>query len=203
VAVVNPKSLKMSGSVLQARFTDLKSPVTYGYGKSLGVYFNGSPVLEAGLTAVTGGMSLSSLFGEGGKGRPSGRGGLDDPDVIQGRAHELGKTRAGGTGIPPEYKDMMDLFMPPDLQDVRVILRFGRKKDLLISGMLEGAEELQNKPAVIDVPVGKGHVLFFAINPMWRYETLGSFSLIFNAAMNYDHLDAGRRKSKLNQEKNK
>jgi hypothetical protein len=51
--------------------------------------------------------------------------------------------------------------------------------------------------------VGKGHVLFFAINPMWRYETLGSFSLIFNAAMNYDHLDAGRRKSKLNQEKNK
>lgn len=90
-----------------------------------------------------------------------------------------------------------------DLQDVRVILRFDGKKDLLISGMLEGAEELQNKPAVIDVPVGKGHVLFFAINPMWRYETLGSFSLIFNAAMNYNHLDAGRRNTKPDQEKDK
>ncbi|MFO7980446.1 MAG: M14 family zinc carboxypeptidase [Candidatus Aminicenantes bacterium] len=203
VAVVNPKKLKMSGSVLQARFTDLKSPITYGYGKTLGVYFSGSPVLEAGITAVTGGMDISSLFGGGGEGRPSGRGGLDDPDVIQGRPYELGKTRAGGTGIPPEYKDMMALFMPPDLQKVRVILRFAGKKDLLISGMLEGAEELQNKPAVIDVPVGKGHVLFFAINPMWRYETLGSFSLIFNAAMNYDHLDAGRRNPKSDQEKDK
>jgi len=196
VAVLEPKKLKMSGSVVKARFTDPKSPVTYGYGKTLGVYFSGSPVLEAGLTAVTGGMDLSSLFGGSGKGRPSGRGGPDDPDVIQGRPYELGKSSAGGSGIPPEYKDMMALFMPPDLQKVRVILRFDRKKDLLISGMLEGAEELQNKPAVIDVPLGKGHVLFFAINPMWRYETHGSFSLIFNAAMNYDHLDAGRTKPK-------
>jgi hypothetical protein len=27
---------------------------------------------------------------------------------------------------------------------------------------------------------------------MWRNETMGSFFLVFNAIMNYDHLDAGR-----------
>ncbi|MBD3413807.1 MAG: hypothetical protein GF421_05175 [Candidatus Aminicenantes bacterium] len=196
VAVIQPKKLRMSGSVLQARITDQTSPVVYGYGKTLGVYFNGNPVLEAGIQAATGGVDFSTLFGGGGKGRPSGRGGLDDDDVIQGRPHEWGKSSGGGTGIPPEYKDMMALFMPPDLQDVRVILRFEREQNLLISGMMEGGKELQNKPAVIDVPVGKGHVLFFAINPMWRHETLGSFSLLFNAALNHDHLDAGRRKTK-------
>jgi hypothetical protein len=42
------------------------------------------------------------------------------------------------------------------------------------------------------VPHGKGHVLLFANNPMWRDETMGSFFLVFNAMLNYDHLNAGR-----------
>jgi hypothetical protein len=32
----------------------------------------------------------------------------------------------------------------------------------------------------------------FANNPMWRHQTQGSFFLIFNAALNYDHLSVGR-----------
>ena len=45
-----------------------------------------------------------------------------------------------------------------------------------------------NLPAVIDAPLGKGHVVLFAINPMWRQETQGSFSLVFNAMLHFDHL---------------
>jgi hypothetical protein len=41
------------------------------------------------------------------------------------------------------------------------------------------------------VPHGKGHVVLFANNPMWRGETMGSYFLIFNAMLNFDHLDAG------------
>jgi hypothetical protein len=40
--------------------------------------------------------------------------------------------------------------------------------------------------------VGRGHVVLYAINPMWRQETQGSFMLVMNAAMNFDHLGAGR-----------
>jgi len=62
----------------------------------------------------------------------------------------------------------------------------------LLSGMITGGNEIAEKPAVVDVPHGKGHVVLFANNPMWRNETTGSFFLVFNAIMNYDHLDAGR-----------
>ena len=32
----------------------------------------------------------------------------------------------------------------------------------------------------------------FANNPMWRHETHGSFSLLWNAILNYDNLNVGR-----------
>jgi hypothetical protein len=51
---------------------------------------------------------------------------------------------------------------------------------------------LTGKPAVIDAPRGKGHVLMFAINPMWRHETQGSYALLYNAMLNFNHLDVGR-----------
>ena len=82
--------------------------------------------------------------------------------------------------------------MPPN-QRPRVVLRFfADEKSLLVSGMLAGGSELANAPAVIDVPVGKGHVVMFANNPMWRHQTQGSFSLIFNAALNFDSLNTER-----------
>lgn len=196
VAVIEPDKLKMSGSVLQARIIDRRSPVTYGYGTKLGVYFSGEPVFETGMKAATGGIDISDLIGGEAKERPSGRGGLKDPDVIQGRPYDPPKIKGAGTGIPPEYRDMLNLFLPPDLQTIRVLLRFDSKNKLLISGMLEGGEELQNRAALVDVPVGKGHILLFAINPMWRHQTLGSYSLLFNAALHFDHLDAGRTKAK-------
>lgn len=194
VAVVNSDKLKAPGSVLQARITDKTSPVTYGYDRTLGVYFNGGPVFETGMKAATGGLDLTALLDGGTQGRASGRGSLKDPDVIQGRPHKPPKITGAGAGIPPEYRDMLNLYMPPDLATLRIIMRFDQKDKLLLSGMLDGGEDLQNRAAVIDVPVGKGHVLFFAINPMWRFETHGSFSLLFNAALNYDNLDAGRAK---------
>ena len=75
-----------------------------------------------------------------------------------------------------------------------MVLRFAEEKDLLISGMLAGGRELANRPAVVDVPRGKGHVLLFANNPMWRQQTQGSFFLLFNAMLNFDNLGVGRAK---------
>ncbi len=195
VAVMKPSKLKVIGSVLSANITDIMSPIGYGYDRNVGVYFNDGPVLETGMKAVTGGMDLEELISGGAtKGRPSGRGSLKDPDVIQGRIPKVEKIQGVGTGIPPEYKDMFDLYMPPDLKTVRIIMRFDTADKLLVSGLLEGGEELANKPAVVDASVGKGHIVFFAINPMWRYQTIGSFFFLFNAALNYSNLDAGRPK---------
>ena len=44
-----------------------------------------------------------------------------------------------------------------------------------------------------DVPFGEGHVVLFSNNPFWRGETQGSFFLVFNAILNFDQLNAGRK----------
>ena len=49
------------------------------------------------------------------------------------------------------------------------------------------------RPVIVDVPLGKGHVVLFANNPMWRGATIGSYFFVFNALLNFDHLDSGRK----------
>ncbi|MEO7501717.1 MAG: M14 family zinc carboxypeptidase [Gemmatimonadaceae bacterium] len=72
----------------------------------------------------------------------------------------------------------------------KVILKFHEKVDsLLVSGLLANGDELNNKPAVVDAPVGKGHVILFGIRPLWRWESQGSFALALNAIANWNHLD--------------
>ena len=94
--------------------------------------------------------------------------------------------------VPEDLAEAARWALPPKDQQPRVVLRFAAEKELLLSGMITGGNEIAEKPAVVDVPHGKGHVVLFANNPMWRNETMGSFFLVFNAIMNYDHLDAGR-----------
>jgi hypothetical protein len=35
--------------------------------------------------------------------------------------------------------------------------------------------------------------VLFSINPVWRGETRGSYSLVLNTILNFDHLNAGRK----------
>ena len=35
---------------------------------------------------------------------------------------------------------------------------------------------------------GKGHILLFAFNPMWRMNTQGTFALVMNAVLNWNRL---------------
>ena len=63
----------------------------------------------------------------------------------------------------------------------------------MVSGLLDGGSEIAQHPAVIDVPVEKGHIVLFSSNPIWRGETQGSYFLVFNAILNFDALNAGRK----------
>ncbi len=75
-------------------------------------------------------------------------------------------------------------------QRARVIVRFHEKVDsLLVSGLLVGGDELNGKAAVVDAPLGAGHVVYFGIRPFWRWETQGSFALALNAIANWNALD--------------
>ena len=64
--------------------------------------------------------------------------------------------------------------------------------DMLLSGTLGGGEAIANRALVVDMPLGKGHVVMFALRPFWRWQTQGTYFLAFNAILNWDHLDAGK-----------
>jgi hypothetical protein len=65
--------------------------------------------------------------------------------------------------------------------------------DMLLSGVLSGGQALSNRAQVVDVPLGQGHVVMFAIRPFWRWQTQGTYTLGFNAIMNWNDLDAGKQ----------
>jgi hypothetical protein len=188
VKVVETPKLRATGSILRATFTDRASPVAFGYGDSVPVYFDGSPVFKVGAFERR----------DRDTGRPSGRGGKDDPDVPQGRAFvpvpERPKPGPGEEGfqLPDDLRLFFEPYLPRIEDRPRVILAFPREANtILLSGMLEGADEIAGKPVVIDSPLGKGHVLLFAINPMWRVNTQGAYALVTNAILNFDHLSLG------------
>ena len=93
-----------------------------------------------------------------------------------------------------------DSYMIPDwLKDQRwaqeyprIVMRFGEEaSDLLLSGMLKGGEELAGTPAVVDAPVGEGHIVLFAHRSFWRWETPASHALVFNTMLHWDDLRTG------------
>lgn len=196
VSIAQTRDLRVRGSVLNARFSDRNSPLAYGYGETLPVYFSQAPVFNV---SPLGGMDVRGFnpFGEQ-VGRPSGRGSASDPDVIQGRPYQPppappAPPRPGEEpALPEDMMEMLRPMLPPADRRPRQILRFADESNLLISGMLAGGRELANRPAIVQVPKGKGNILMFANNPMWRNETQGSFFLLFNALLNYDHLHVGR-----------
>jgi len=172
-------------------------PIAYGYDETLPIYFNQAPLFQVSTGAGGFGGGGEGGPGGGATGRPSGRGTLTDPDIVQGMPQaapaQRPSPRPGEEQLTEEQRLQLGPYFTPPNQRPRVVLRFSAdEKNLLISGMLAGGSELANAPAVVDVPVGRGHVVMFANNPMWRHQTQGSFFLIFNAALNFDSLNTER-----------
>jgi hypothetical protein len=195
VTIKQTTELWARGGVFQAEVADASSPIVYGYDKDLGVYFNSSPVFALG---SAGGRRFRYMQA-GSRDRVTGRGSKDDPDIPQGRAKDLGKdTIEEFQKMQKEEREREDEQRPNARAGTarvrpRIVLRFTRdEKKLLISGGLSGGSELAGAPAVVDCKLGDGHVVIFSINPMWRHQTHGSYSLVLNAMLHYDHLDAGK-----------
>lgn len=203
VSIQEPRLLQARGSIYKAQFTDRRSPISYGYDDTLPIYFDQAPLFQVA-NPIPGPGGPGGAGGAGGPAvRPSGRGTLTDPDIVQGMPQAVAAPSPTPSPSPgsiaveekltEEQRLQLGAYFTPLAQRPRVVLRFSPdERTLLISGMLAGGSELANAPAVIDVPVGMGHVIMFANNPMWRHQTQGSFFLIFNAALNFDSLNTDR-----------
>ncbi len=194
VSVSNSEKMKIVGSVVGTKLVDGASPIAYGYGEKVSAYCDNGPIFS--LSSISGARRRRRLGPEMGA-RPTGRGTKDDPDFAVGRAgveapDEPENEIWENPNVTDEQRHNNPRVIPPAMR-ARVVLRYADSKDLLISGLVEGGNEIAQHPAVVDAPFGKGHVVMFSINPVWRGETQGTYSLVLNTVMNYDSLNAGRK----------
>jgi len=194
VSLGNAQRMKIIGSVVGTRLVDGASPIAYGYDEKLSAYCENGPIFS--LSSVSGGRGFRRLGGEM-RTRPTGRGTMDDPDFTVGRpATEVTEEPKSEIWENPPLTDEQlhnNYRVIPPANRPRVILRYADNKDLLVSGLVEGGDEIAQHPAVIDVPTGRGHVVLFSINPVYRGETRGTYSLVLNTILNFDNLNAGRK----------
>ena len=196
VSFNQPPNLHVVGSLLRTRVVDSESPLTYGIRDSLAVYSDGGETFSvSNILGARGGR-----FNDSSNSRPTGRGTAEDLDVPQGRfqldpRNDIAPRRPvqpwQAAPVTEEQMRNQLTIIPPALRP-RVVLRFADQRELLASGLLDGNDVAQ-RPVVVDVPLGKGHVVLFGNNPMYRGETIGSYFLVFNAIMNYDNLGVGRK----------
>ncbi|HUR34633.1 MAG TPA: hypothetical protein VM032_12610, partial [Vicinamibacterales bacterium] len=71
-----------------------------------------------------------------------------------------------------------------------IVARFTGGDTSVLSGVMRGAEQTRNRPMVVDAPSGKGHVLLFANNPIYRWQTFGEHAMVFNALLFWNDLPA-------------
>jgi hypothetical protein len=168
VSIVATPRLQARGAIFRAEAVTRNSPILYGYDKGeIPVYFNVAPL-----------FSVATGRG-GGEGGP---GGVEEERSLSVAENKPDPAIARQTAA----------------QRARVILRFAPNADsLLVSGLLENGGEMAGRAAVVDSPLGQGHVVLFGIRPMWRYETQGSYAMVLNALANWNFLNVNERAARL------
>jgi hypothetical protein len=202
VNVEQPSQLFVRGSIVRGKWADAKSPIAYGYDSSadLPVYFNQDPVLNAGGGGIPAEFAAFS-GGGGGGGANAGLGQNVTPNATPVHISPFEADDAAARAGQRPQADAAAEFrgfagragMNFSTARPRVILSFPQNpNDMLLSGTLANGQFLANRAAAVDVPLGRGHVIMFALRPFWRWQSQGTYTLGFNAIMNWNDLDAGR-----------
>lgn len=194
VSIAPPQRLRVTGSVLRSKTIDAASPIMYGYNDNLAIFCANGPIFN--LSNTVGGRGGRRPSGEV-PDRMTGRGAPDDPDTPQNRppAELPEEPKAEVWQATPLTAEQLrnGVFVIPPSARPRAVLRYADARELLVSGLLEAGNEIAQHAAVIDAPVEQGHVVLFSNNPFWRGETQGSYFMVFNAILNFDNLNVGRK----------
>ena len=163
VSAVDTPNLRARGGVFRGEVVTATHPMLYGYDRrSFPLFFSQAPVLQV---AAGGG-------GQGGGGAaaaaPSG--------PLMG---------IGGTPVDTAIVAAANRMRP------RVVVRWAQNADsLLMSGLIAGGGEMAGRAAVVDAPVGNGHVILMGTRPWYRWQNQGAMALAFNAIANWNALGA-------------
>ncbi|HET9425584.1 MAG TPA: hypothetical protein VFO55_09445, partial [Gemmatimonadaceae bacterium] len=212
--VTNNPGLVNRGTILRGVIYDMTSPIVYGQDVNhIPVYFSGGALMDVGIpqtpdlpaqgkvnelrpgsraammAAQGGGAPGAGAPGGGRGGAGGGRGGQTVYQNVSPMATWVPHAVWEPTAMWPQPPQIV----APVANGPRVVMTFpASPKDMLLSGVLSGGENLSNRAAVVDQQIGQGHVVMFAIRPFWRWQTQGTFSLGFNSILNWNDLSAGK-----------
>ncbi|HEU5351588.1 MAG TPA: M14 family zinc carboxypeptidase [Terracidiphilus sp.] len=90
--------------------------------------------------------------------------------------------------LPVRYANGPLLQMTETMNDHDVMMRFPGGEKSVLSGLFNGADAIKGRAAIAIVPDGRGKVVLFTTNPVWRRQNLGEYRMMFNTLMNYRDL---------------
>jgi hypothetical protein len=167
-------SFNTPGSELRARVLRRDHPVVYGYPETTSVFRGNGPLWD-----VPERLRRAVVVQFGTKPRD------DESEAASQAIEEEELPEAEGPGaasaeLPAETVPApAPAPAPPDKVE---------PQELVLSGFVKGKEEVDGKPAILDLPAGDGRVLVFAFNPLHRYLNLSDFRLIYNVLLNWNDL---------------
>jgi len=86
----------------------------------------------------------------------------------------------------PDPDSPLAAFLGTGTDKPMTLMKFPGGDGSVLSGLMRGADQVRNRPAIVDAPSGKGRVVLYAINPIYRWQNFGEHNLLFNALMFYD-----------------
>ncbi|MGA7992498.1 MAG: M14 family zinc carboxypeptidase [Thermoanaerobaculia bacterium] len=154
------KDLETPGSHLRARFKRIDHPLAYGYKEIVTILREKMPVYGVRRSDRE---RIVLFYGT----KPD-----KDPAFAEDeeREKEREKDRANARGAPPPKDQKPD--EPP----------------LVVSGGIKGEKDLAGKPAILDIPTGKGRIVAFDFDPIHRSQQRATFRLVWNAILNWNDL---------------
>ena len=85
------------------------------------------------------------------------------------------------------------LRMSAEMDQNDVLMRYLGGEKSVLSGLFNGPNDIKGRAAVAVVPAGKGEVVLFTTNPVWRWQNMGEYRMIFNTLMNFRNLAPATR----------
>jgi hypothetical protein len=94
--------------------------------------------------------------------------------------------------VPVRYASGPMLSVPERHREQYVLMRFPATDRPVLSGLMRNPGEIRNRPAIVEVPAGRGRIILFATNPCYRWQNHGEFNMLFNPILHLRGLGIGR-----------
>jgi hypothetical protein len=175
------KDLSTPGVELRARFTRPDHPLAYGYPESISVQRGDLPAYETreadlGWGVLRWGSQPPRYYDKrtaaDGPWAEGAREAIDGEQAIERERLAKQEREAAARG---EAQPSGNAQGAPE-------------ESLVVSGGMKGAAEIEGKPAILDVPVGKGRVVAFNFDPIHRLMTRSDLRLLWNVVLNWNDL---------------